>query len=241
MTNKMERFTQRARRILSLAQEIAETRKHPMIDTEHLLYALVQEEGGIAGRVLRVLGVDLERVAKVFDFSEYKAQETPQRIDLSTNLKKSLELAVLRARSMGHHYIGTEHLLLGLINVENTAVIRFLDSEGITIEAIKEQTRKTLQESPTNIPTDNDTTSEVMNTKQLHIQVSDAQTQTVTGEFALPLNLVSTLIKNLTPQMLRSNEPQTLHIDIDGKTYDITISRINEEDAPTAKDEDDET
>ncbi len=149
MPNKMERFTQRARRVLSLAQEEAERLQHHQIGTEHLLLGLMREEGGVAGRVLRDLGLDLRRVEELvtrLSTSEDKTATT--QLDLSPGTKKVLELAVDEARRMGHHYIGTEHLLLGLVRQQEGIALDVLRRLGVSPEEVRRQTRKVLQENP---------------------------------------------------------------------------------------------
>jgi len=147
--NKMERFTQRARRVLSLAQEEAERLRHHQIGTEHLLLGLMREEGGVAGRVLRDLGLDLRRVEELvsrLSTSEYRGGVA--QLDLSPGTKKVLELAVDEARRMGHHYIGTEHLLLGLVRQQEGIALDVLRRLGVNPDEIRRQTSKVLQESP---------------------------------------------------------------------------------------------
>lgn len=149
MPNKMERFTQRARRVLSLAQEEAERLRHHQIGTEHLLLGLMREEGGVAGRVLRDLGLDLRRVEELvsrLSTSEYRGGVA--QLDLSPGTKKVLELAVDEARRMGHHYIGTEHLLLGLVRQQEGIALDVLRRLGVNPDEIRRQTSKVLQESP---------------------------------------------------------------------------------------------
>lgn len=149
MPNKMERFTQRARRVLSLAQEEAERLQHHQIGTEHLLLGLMREEGGVAGRVLRDLGLDLRRVEElVTRLSTSENKSTNSQLDLSPGTKKVLELAVDEARRMGHHYIGTEHLLLGLVRQQEGIALDVLRRLGVSPEEVRRQTRKVLQESP---------------------------------------------------------------------------------------------
>lgn len=149
MPNKMERFTQRARRVLSLAQEEAERLQHHQIGTEHLLLGLMREEGGVAGRVLRDLGLDLRRVEElVTRLSTSESKTTTTQLDLSPGTKKVLELAVDEARRMGHHYIGTEHLLLGLVRQQEGIALDVLRRLGVSPEEVRRQTRKVLQESP---------------------------------------------------------------------------------------------
>src|SRR5258708_34264825 len=99
MPNKMERFTQRARRVLSVVEEEAERRQHSAIGTEHLLLGLIRVENGIAGRVLRDLGVDPRSVQELVEHMTRAGQRTMNtRLDLSPGAKKVLELAVDEAR-----------------------------------------------------------------------------------------------------------------------------------------------
>ncbi|MBZ0287454.1 MAG: ATP-dependent Clp protease ATP-binding subunit [Anaerolineae bacterium] len=145
----MERFTQRARRVLSLAQEEAERLRHNYIGTEHLLLGLMREEGGVAGRVLRDLGLEQRRVEElVEELTRATARTTNMALDLSPGTKRVLELAVDEARRMGHHYIGTEHLLLGLVRQSEGVAIDVLKRLGVSPEEVRRQTRRVLQESP---------------------------------------------------------------------------------------------
>jgi ATP-dependent Clp protease ATP-binding subunit ClpC len=145
----MERFTQRARRVLSLAQEEAERLQHSYIGTEHLLLGLMREDGGVAGRVLRDLGLDQRRVEELVERMTRAGQRTQNaRLDLSPGTKKVLELAVDEARRMGHHYIGTEHLLLGLVRQQEGIAIDVLKRLNVSPEEVRRQTRRVLQESP---------------------------------------------------------------------------------------------
>ncbi len=148
MPNKMERFTQRARRVLSLAQDEAERLQHHQIGTEHLLLGLMREEGGVAGRVLRDLGLDLRRVEELVTRLSTSEGKTYTQLDLSPGTKKVLELAVDEARRMGHHYIGTEHLLLGLVRQQEGIALDVLRRLGVSPEEVRRQTSKVLQESP---------------------------------------------------------------------------------------------
>ena len=149
MPNKMERFTQRARRVLSLAQEEAERLQHNYIGTEHLLLGLMREEGGVAGRVLRDLGLEQRRVEELVERLTRATTRPPSsQLDLSPGTKRVLELAVDEARRMGHHYIGTEHLLLGLVRQSEGVAIDVLKRLGVSPEEVRRQTRRVLQESP---------------------------------------------------------------------------------------------
>jgi len=145
-----ERFTQRARRVLSLAQEEAERLNHSYIGSEHVLIGLLLEEGGVAGRVLRELGLEVTRVqAMVERLSGGQGTRTPfTKTELSPSTKRILEYAVEEARRMGQHYISTEHLLLGLARQNEGLAIDVLRKFGISAEQIRRQTRRMLKESP---------------------------------------------------------------------------------------------
>ncbi len=147
--NSMERFTQRARRVLSLAQDEAERMQHSYIGTEHLLMGLIREEGGVAGRVLRDLGLEPRRVEDLVQRMTRadKRTNTDERLDLSPGTKRVLELAVDEARRMEHHYIGTEHLLLGLVRSGEGVAIDVLKRLGVSPEEIKRHTRRVLQDN----------------------------------------------------------------------------------------------
>ncbi len=151
--NKMQRFTQRARRVLGLAQEEAERLQHSYIGTEHLLLGLIREEEGVAGRVLRELGVELEKVEILVERKTRAGQRTPfARLDLSPGTKRVLELAVDEARRMGHSYIGTEHLLLALVRHNEGVAMDILKELNVSPEQIRRQTRRALQDSPSVTP-----------------------------------------------------------------------------------------
>ncbi len=156
MPSKMERFTQRARRVLSLAQEEAERLQHNYIGTEHLLLGLIREEGGVAGRVLRELGLEQRRVEELVErMTRASTRTTTTQPELSPGTKRVLELAVDEARRMGHHYIGTEHLLLGLVRLTEGVAIDILKRLGVSPEEVRRQTRRVLQESPVQNPQPN--------------------------------------------------------------------------------------
>jgi len=149
----MERFTQRARRVLSLAQEEAERLHHSYIGTEHLLLGLMKEEGGVAGRVLRDLGVEQRRVQEMVErLTGAGKTSSLTKLDLAPGTRRVLELAVDEARRMGHHYISTEHLLLGLVRQNEGVAMDVLKKLGISAEQIRRQTRRVLQENPVQSP-----------------------------------------------------------------------------------------
>jgi ATP-dependent Clp protease ATP-binding subunit ClpC len=148
VSDKLQRFTQRARRVLSLAQEEAERMRHNYIGTEHLLLGLLRDDGGVAGRVLRELGLDQRRLQEMVERLSGPGQRIKaSKIDLSPGTKRVLELAIDEARRMNQHYISTEHLLLGLVRHNEGIAIDVLNKLGISPEQIRRQTRRILQES----------------------------------------------------------------------------------------------
>ncbi|MBA4420321.1 MAG: NDP-hexose 4-ketoreductase [Anaerolinea sp.] len=143
----MERFTARARRVLSLAHQEAERMNQSRVGTEHMLLGMIQENGGVASRVLQDLGLEIDRVREIVDRLTEHGSEKPAQIELGADTQQVLELAIDEARRMGHHYIGTEHLLLGLVSANTGLVVDALKKLGITQEQIRRQTRRVLQEN----------------------------------------------------------------------------------------------
>ena len=111
-----ERFTERARQVVVLAQDEARALKHNYIGTEHILLGLLREEEGLAARVLESLDITVEEVrAQVARIVGQGDEVTTGQIPFTPRAKKVLELALREALSLGHNYIGTEHILLGLV------------------------------------------------------------------------------------------------------------------------------
>ncbi|MGI8946279.1 MAG: ATP-dependent Clp protease ATP-binding subunit, partial [Thermoleophilaceae bacterium] len=138
-----ERFTERARQVVVLAQEEARNLKHNYIGTEHILLGLLREEEGLAARVLESLDITVERVrAQVVRIVGSGEEVTSGQIPFTPRAKKVLELALREALSLGHNYIGTEHILLGLVRENEGVAARILldfdaDSEKIRNEVIR--------------------------------------------------------------------------------------------------------
>ena len=134
-----ERFTERARQVVVLAQGEARELKHNYIGTEHLLLGLLREEEGIAARVLAQLQVDLEGVrAQVARIVGQGDEVTSGQIPFTPRAKKVLELALREGLSLGHNYIGTEHLLLGLVREGEGVAVRILLDQGIDAEKVRD-------------------------------------------------------------------------------------------------------
>jgi len=149
VASKLERFTQKARKVLTLAQEEAERMSHNYIGTEHLLLGLLREESGVAAQVLRRLGVQPQRLSDMIQRITGTGRRTSQsKLDLTPRTKRVIELAVEEAHKLGHHYIGTEHLLLGLARQGDGVGIDILRQMGISPEQIRRETTRAIQENP---------------------------------------------------------------------------------------------
>lgn len=137
---KLERFTRRAKQAMSLAQEEAVRLQRGAIGPEHLLLGLLRESGGVANRALSDLGLDAQRVAEAVQgvASGAESQDCDQ-LRLAATTKQALESAVSESRRMGHSYVGTEHLLLGLIGQPDSAAVRLLDQFDLTPDAVRDQ------------------------------------------------------------------------------------------------------
>jgi ATP-dependent Clp protease ATP-binding subunit ClpC len=144
-----ERFTQRARKVLSLAQEEAERLNHNYIGSEHILVGLLLEDGGVAGRVLRELGLETARVQAMVERLAGGGSRTPfSKVELSPSTKRILELGIDEARRMGQHYISTEHLLLALVRQNEGLAIDVLRRFGVSADQIRRETRRMLRDAP---------------------------------------------------------------------------------------------
>jgi ATP-dependent Clp protease ATP-binding subunit ClpC len=140
-----DKFTERARRVLSYAQEEVQRFKHNYIGTEHLLLGLVREEKGVAAKVLQSLGVDLQKVRSAVDNIVGQGDRIVLgEIGLTPRAKKVIELAVDEARRLNHHYIGTEHLLLGLMREGEGIAAGVLNSMGVELEQVRREIIKLL-------------------------------------------------------------------------------------------------
>ena len=146
MPSRFEKFSERARRVLSLAQEEAQRFNHNYIGTEHILLGLVRETEGVAARVLSNLNVELVKVRSAVEFIIGRGERpTPGEIGLTPRAKKVIELAVDEARRLNHHYIGTEHLLIGLMREGEGVAAGVLESLGVSLEKVREETNRIIQ------------------------------------------------------------------------------------------------
>ena len=148
MADRFDKFTERARRVLTLAQEEAQRFNHNYIGTEHLLLGLVREGDGVAAKVLSNLGVELGKVRSAVEFIIGRGDRAVLgEIGLTPRAKKVIELAVDEARRLNHHYIGTEHLLLGLVREGEGIAAGVLESLGVNLERVRAETTRILSQS----------------------------------------------------------------------------------------------
>jgi ATP-dependent Clp protease ATP-binding subunit ClpC len=143
-----ERFTDRARRVMDLAQEEARMLSHNYIGTEHLLLGLIHEGEGVAAQALESLGISLEAVRQQVEEIIGQGQQPPSgRILFTPRAKKVLELARREAFQLGHHYIGTEHLLLGMIREGEGVAAQVLTGLGADLNGVRQQVLRLLHGS----------------------------------------------------------------------------------------------
>jgi len=147
MASRFEKFSERARRVLTLAQDEAQRFNHTYIDTEHILLGLVREDEGVAAKVLTNLGVGLNKIRSALESTIQRSEKpSSSEIGLTPAAKKVIELAIDEARHLGHNYIGTEHLLLGILRGEEGIAADVLSSFGVTIERARAETTQTLSQ-----------------------------------------------------------------------------------------------
>src|SRR5688572_8273752 len=145
-----DKFTERVRKVIYLAREEAARLQHDYIGTEHLLLGVIREGEGIAATVLNNLGLDLDRIRQEVEnmVSAAGGTMTIGEIPFTPRAKRVLELAVEEARSLGHNYVGTEHLLLGLIREGEGVAAKVLLELGVDRKRVREETLKLLGGTP---------------------------------------------------------------------------------------------
>ncbi len=146
MTDRFDKFTERARKVLQLAQAEAQRFNHNYIGTEHILLGLVREGDGVAARVLTSMGIDLDGVRSAVEFIIGRGERMVMgEIGLTPRAKRVIELAVDEARRLDHHYIGTEHLLLGLVREGEGIAAGVLESLGASLVMVRAQVLEVLK------------------------------------------------------------------------------------------------
>jgi ATP-dependent Clp protease ATP-binding subunit ClpC len=147
MPSRFEKFSERARRVLTSAQEEAQALNHSYIGTEHILLGLIREEEGVGARVLTNMGISLGKVRSAVEFIIGRGEKAVAgEIGLTPRAKRVIELAIDEARYLGHNYIGTEHILLGLLHEGEGVAAGVLDSFGITLEKARAEVTQILSQ-----------------------------------------------------------------------------------------------
>jgi ATP-dependent Clp protease ATP-binding subunit ClpC len=135
-----ERFTDRARRVVVMAQEEARMLNHSYIGTEHILLALIDEGDGVGAKALESLGISLDAVRQQVEEIIGRGQRAPSgHIPFTPRAKKVLELSLRESQQLGHDYIGTEHILLGLIREGNGVAAQVLVKHGADPNRVRQQ------------------------------------------------------------------------------------------------------
>lgn len=145
------RFTERAQKVLALSQEEAIRLKHNNIGTEHILLGLVREGEGIAAKALYGLGLSAEKIQEEVETLIGNGQEISQTIHYTPRAKKVIELSMDEARKLGHSYVGTEHILLGLIREGEGVAARVLTNLGVSLNKARQQVLQLLGNSEASV------------------------------------------------------------------------------------------
>jgi ATP-dependent Clp protease ATP-binding subunit ClpC len=148
LVDRFDKFTDRARKVLTLAQDEAQRFNHNYIGTEHLLLGLVREGEGVAARVLENMNVELAKVRTAVEFIIGRGDRpVVGEVGLTPRAKRVIELAIDEARRLGHNYIGTEHLLLGLVREGEGIAAGVLESLGVNLDKVRHEVIRVLSQS----------------------------------------------------------------------------------------------
>jgi ATP-dependent Clp protease ATP-binding subunit ClpA len=255
---RFDKFTERARKVLSYAQEEAQRFQHNYIGTEHLLLGLVREGEGVAAKVLNNLGVELYKVREAVEFIIGRGDRIVLgEIGLTPRAKKVIELAVDEARRLNHHYIGTEHLLLGLVREGEGIAAGVLESLGVNLEKVRTHTIQVLsssgvsqrvQEPPTGLAPQlmiellreaQNVVASILQEKELALQQKEYERAAELGK--REKNLRESILKletfwHLQPRYGQKNYTQSENYIVENENFDIltvqllrVLSRSNEE------------
>ena len=174
--DRFDKFTDRARKVLTLAQDEAQRFNHNYIGTEHLLLGLVREGEGVAARVLENMNVELPKVRTAVEFIIGRGDRpVVGEVGLTPRAKRVIELAIDEARRLGHNYIGTEHLLLGLVREGEGIAAGVLESLGVNLDKVRHEVIRVLSQSSSAGPTpETKRASKTPTVDQLGINLTDA-------------------------------------------------------------------
>src|SRR6187399_137962 len=173
---RFDKFTDRARKVLTLAQDEAQRFNHNYIGTEHLLLGLVREGEGVAARVLENMNVELAKVRTAVEFIIGRGDRpVVGEVGLTPRAKRVIELAIDEARRLGHNYIGTEHLLLGLVREGEGIAAGVLESLGVNLDKVRHEVIRVLSQSSAAAPAqETKRASKTPTIDQLGINLTDA-------------------------------------------------------------------
>ncbi len=174
--DRFDKFTDRARKVLTLAQDEAQRFNHNYIGTEHLLLGLVREGEGVAARVLENMNVELPKVRTAVEFIIGRGDRpVVGEVGLTPRAKRVIELAIDEARRLGHNYIGTEHLLLGLVREGEGIAAGVLESLGVNLDKVRHEVIRVLSQSSSAGPAaETKRASKTPTVDQLGINLTDA-------------------------------------------------------------------
>ncbi len=152
MNGSVQKLTPQARRAVQQAQEEALRLNSRFIDTEHVLLGLIREGHGAAARILASMGVELPELRRAIEFISDERRRVQRQVSeelgLTSQVKRAIELAVDEARRLEHHYLGTEHLLLGLAREGEGTAAAVLHSMGVSLDALRERVREAALPAP---------------------------------------------------------------------------------------------
>jgi ATP-dependent Clp protease ATP-binding subunit ClpC len=174
--DRFDKFTDRARKVLTLAQDEAQRFNHNYIGTEHLLLGLVREGEGVAARVLENMNVELPKVRTAVEFIIGRGDRpVVGEVGLTPRAKRVIELAIDEARRLGHNYIGTEHLLLGLVREGEGIAAGVLESLGVNLDKVRHEVIRVLSQSSAVGPAqETKRSSKTPTVDQLGVNLTDA-------------------------------------------------------------------
>ena len=205
LTDRFDRFTERARKVMTLSREEAHRLQHNYIGTEHLLLGLVRECQGVAAQVLNNLGIELETIRESVEFLIGRGDQIIKNtgeIGLTPRAKKAIELAVDEARRLGHHYIGTEHMLLGLLREGEGIAAGVLGSLDIKLGQVRTETMRVLSQlQQTNVPSEPEKTD---------VQPAEAEQTQTCGQCGTVSRstsaIATTVVISLSPKSLKATK-----------------------------------
>lgn len=187
-----EKFTDRARKVMQLANGEAMRFRHEYIGTEHILLGLISEGTGVAGNVLRNMNIELQKVRREV---ERIIQAGPEMVSMgrlpqTPRAKKVIEYAIEEARSLKHDYVGTEHLLLGLLREEEGLASVILMNQGLRLETVREQVLNLLGNPSELAPSVPTVRKELDKTPQAELEHLPESARAIVAEFDRQIDVI---------------------------------------------------